>query len=265
MRLDSKTSSSPDFAADFAPGLIDPASATPFDVVGPRGRAAVHRRYDVYRNNVTVGLIDALAATYPAVQRIVGTEFFRGMARLHVRATPPASPLLFEYGRDFPAFIEGFEHTQDLPWLADVARIERAWLDAYHAADLPPLSADELAGIAPERLAALVFTPHPTTRIVRSPFPVVTIFAANRIEGPVTPIRSDAAQHALITRPGMDVVVRLLPSGGSIFLAELARGESLGAAATVASAHAPAFDLSLNIAGMMEAGAFTSIHHGDRP
>ena len=94
----------------------------------------------MYRNNVTVSLIDALAAVYPAVQRITGVDFFRAMARFHVRATPPTSPLLFEYGRDFPAFIEGYEYAQAMPWLADTARIERAWLDAYHAADAEPLS-----------------------------------------------------------------------------------------------------------------------------
>lgn len=44
--------------------------------------------------------------------------------------------------RDFPDFIERYEHAQSMPWLADVARIERAWLDAYHAADTEALSAE---------------------------------------------------------------------------------------------------------------------------
>ena len=69
------------------------------------------------------------------------------MARFHVRATPPTSPLLFEYGRDFPDFIERYEYAQSMPWLADVARIERAWLDAYHAADAEPLAPQALASI----------------------------------------------------------------------------------------------------------------------
>ena len=80
----------PSFAAVFARALTDPARPTPVDVVGPRGKAAI-KRYDVYRNNVTVSLINALAATYPAVQRITGVEFFHAMARFHIRATPPTS------------------------------------------------------------------------------------------------------------------------------------------------------------------------------
>jgi len=122
------------FAAAFAPPLLDPAREVPTAVAGRNGKPA-GRRYDVYRNNVTVSLIETLAAIYPAVQRITGPDFFRAMARFHVRSSPPASPLLFEYGHDFPDFIAGYEHAQDMPWLADVAHIERAWLDAYHAAD----------------------------------------------------------------------------------------------------------------------------------
>ena len=88
-----------------------PRRPVPAVVAGPRGKAAT-QRYDVYRNNVTVSLIDALAAVFPATRRITGPDFFRAMARFHVRATPPTSPLLFEYGRDFPDFIAGYEHAR---------------------------------------------------------------------------------------------------------------------------------------------------------
>jgi hypothetical protein len=252
------------FAAPLAAALMNPTHATPADLVGPRGKTAV-KRYNVYRNNVTVSLIDALAAIYPAVQRITGVEFFRTMARSHIRATPPTSPLLFEYGRDFPAFIEGYEYAHDMPWLADTARIERAWLDAYHAADVPPLSPDVLAAAPPDMLSDLVFAAHPTTRIVRSAYPAVAIFAMNRVKGPVTPLESSAAEDALVTRPEMEVTVRLLPSGGAAFLTSLIGGETLGAAATAAFAETPSFDLTGGIAGMIQAGVFTTIDVGDRP
>src|SRR5215468_10947824 len=151
------------YAAAFASALVDPECETPAIVAGPAGKGAV-RRYNVYRNNVTVSLIDALAAIYPAVQRITGVDFFRAMARFHIRATPPTSPLLFEYGRDFPEFIAQYEHAQAMPWLADTARLERAWLDAYHAADAEPLPADALAAFPADRLAEAAFTPHPAAQ-----------------------------------------------------------------------------------------------------
>jgi hypothetical protein len=114
----------PSYAAAFAGALLDPDVATPTVVAGPNSKAAV-KRYNVYRNNVTVSLINAVAAAFPATLRITGVDFFRAMARFYVRAAPPSSPLLFDYGRDFPDFIERYEYAQSVPWLADVARIER--------------------------------------------------------------------------------------------------------------------------------------------
>ena len=251
------------FAGAFSPALLHPQSETPAIVAGPRQKAAV-KRYNVYRNNVTVSLIDALAAIFPATQRITGVEFFRAMARFHIRETPPTSPLLFEYGRDFPSFIEHYEYARAMPWLPDVARLERAWLDAYHAADADTLTPEILASVPSERLADTIFIVHPSTRIVRSNFAAVAIFAANRAEGPVGPVNVSEPEDAVITRPDLDVVVRRLPDGGAVFLTHLASGETLGEAATVAFETTPLFDLSANIAGVIEAGAFTTIRRGDR-
>lgn len=253
-----------DYAASFAPALMDPAAETPAGVAGPHGKAAV-RRYNVYRNNVTVSLIDALAAIYPAVRRITGVEFFRAMARFHIRETPPASPLLFEYGRDFPAFIARYEYAQEMPWLADTARIERAWLDAYHAADAAPLAFGALSGLPPDRLAEVTFTPHPAVRIVRSPYAAATIFSANRATEPVGTIDAGIAEDALLTRPSFEVELRRLPPGGAVFLARLLRGHPLGEAAAAALDTSPAFDLGAGIAAMLEAGVFTTLHLGDAP
>ncbi|WOS65286.1 HvfC/BufC N-terminal domain-containing protein [Sinorhizobium fredii] len=244
-----------------AQGLLDPSCATPTLVAGPNGKAA-DKRFNVYRNNVTVSLIDALAAVFPATMRITGETFFNAMARFHVRETPPTSPLLFEYGRDFPDFIERYEYAQSMPWLADVARIERAWLDAYHAADAAVLQPEELAAVPPERLGVLVFEAHPATRIVRSAYPAVTIFSANRSSNPVGRIDATAPESALVTRPALEVEVRCLAPGADRFLGRLMAGEPLEAAAATASGCCPEFDLATAIRTTLEAGAVAAIRHG---
>ncbi|MGJ4952528.1 HvfC/BufC family peptide modification chaperone [Bradyrhizobium sp. HKCCYLS20291] len=252
----------PDYAAQFAGALLAPHCETPAAVTGPRAKAA-GRRFNVYRNNVTVSLIESLIAIYPAVQRITGSDFFRAMARAHLRETPPTSPLLFDYGRDFPAFIASYAHSAAMPFLADVARLERAWLDAYHAADAAPLDGQALARVAPEQLPGLRFTAHPATRIIRSDFAAVTIFAANRSDDPVPRIDGSVPEDALVTRPALDVAVRRLPSGGAVFAQLLIARQPLGDAAAAAFDAAPDFDLPSNIAGLIEAGAFTEIQLED--
>jgi hypothetical protein len=62
------------------------------------------RRFAVYRNNVVVSLIDALADTFPVTQELVGEDFFRAMAGVFVRHAPPTSALLAEYGEGFSGF-----------------------------------------------------------------------------------------------------------------------------------------------------------------
>lgn len=243
------------YADAFGIALLDAERAIPAGITGPGGKAAA-TRYNVYRNNVTVSLIDALAASFPATQRITGMDFFRAMARFHIRATPPTSPLLFEYGHDFPDFIERYEHARSMAWLSDVARIERAWLDAYHAADAEALTPQTLASIQPEHLAGAIFTPHPAMRVVRSPFPALTIFVVNRSDGPVGRVEAAGAEDTLVTRPTSEVFVRRLPVGGADFLSILASGNTLGMAVTGALAENPEFDVPANIAGMLEAGAF---------
>ncbi|MGO9422557.1 HvfC/BufC N-terminal domain-containing protein [Roseiarcus sp.] len=250
------------YSAAFSEALLTPDRDTPALVCGPAGKA-VAKRYAVYRNNVTVSLIDALAAVYQAVQRITGVEFFRTMARFHVRVTPPASPLLFEYGRDFPAFIERYAYARGMPWLADVARVERAWLDAYHAADTASLSASDLGSAPSERLADLVFTPHPATRLLRSRYAAVTIFAANRGDGPVEEIDASQAEDALITRPVSEVLVRRLAPGQLEFLSALMAGRPLGTAAAAALETHSDFDIGMGLTTLIESGAFASATLGE--
>src|SRR5258707_10465581 len=120
------------------------------------------------------------------------------MALSHMRAAPPNSPLLFECGREFPVFIEQYEYARSMPWLADIARIERAWLDAYHAADGAQMTPAALASVPLEQLADLVFVPLPATRIVCSKFSAVTIFAANPREEAAGSINARAPADALI-------------------------------------------------------------------
>jgi hypothetical protein len=109
---------------DFSAALLDAGRPVP-DALTSHGARVPEKRFAVYRNNVVAGLVNALAARFPAVQRIVGEEFFRAMAQVYARAHPPRSRLLMQYGEDFAEFIEGFEPAAELVYLADVAHPHR--------------------------------------------------------------------------------------------------------------------------------------------
>jgi hypothetical protein len=79
-----------------------------------RGPGEIDRRFAVYRNNVTVSLVNALRLRFPVIERLVGEEFAREMFRAFAVAHPPDSPLMMRYGGNMPAFLAEFPPVRDL-------------------------------------------------------------------------------------------------------------------------------------------------------
>lgn len=240
----------------FAAALLASDLPPPDGLIGSFGQVP-HKRFAVYRNNVVVSLIDALASIFPTVQNLIGEEFFRALARLYITDNPPASPLLFRYGAGFPAFLQAFPPLADLPYLPEVAELERLWLDAYHAADALPLAPEALAAISPEALANIVFAPHPATRLLSARHAVGSILIHDRKQQPLSGIDPGMPEAILITRPQFDVDVTVLPRGGSSFFAALLAGGTLGQA--FAAAATDNADLPSLIGIGLSSGAFTSV------
>ncbi|MGE0294254.1 MAG: DUF2063 domain-containing protein [Hyphomonadaceae bacterium] len=240
---------------EFAAALLDPERPAPAGIVGPDGEPCP-KRFAVYRNNVVVGLIEILRAAYPAVRRLVGDEFFDAMAGVHVRIEPPRSSILLEYGGRFPAFIETFPPASGLPYLADVARLEWAWVEAYHAEEACALTASSFSDVPVEEYPGLRLQLHPTLRIVRSAMPVFTIWRLNVRGGEAGEVNFDQeGETALVLRPEAVVEVRTLPPGAADFIDALGAGHPVVEAAELATECDGRFDLSANIAGLIEAGA----------
>lgn len=249
--------------AAFAQALLDPAQALPDGITSARG-AADPARFAVYRNNVHVGLTAALAKRFPVIRRLVGEDFFTGMARVYVGLHKPASPLLFRYGDGFPGFIEQFEPARNVVYLADVARIEAAWTDAYHAEDAEPLPIGQLAALANDSLHRARLVTHPAATLVSSPHPAGTIWAAHQADV-VTPVRMQRPETVLVARSAMDVSVHVLPAADVAFVENLFAGLTLGGAAARAAARDASFDFGAALVGLVSIGAFNAIAHEENP
>ena len=250
------------FAA-FASSLLSHKDV-PAGVINPRGGRA-EKRYAVYRNNVAMSLTSALADIFPVTRTLVGPRFFAAMAQGFIAQNPPCSPVLAAYGRDFPAFIEGFAPARKLFFLPDVARLERAWLDCYHAADRTPLPAEALTALTADALAATRLKPHPAARLLPLGSSAVTIFNRTRAEGDLKGLDPSPAETALITRPDCDVAVRGVSAGQASFLQALFQGETLGDAAAAAQDTDPGFDLPKAFELIIATGAFAAIQKTETP
>jgi hypothetical protein len=241
----------------FAGAVLDADAAVPASLTR-KVKGAPARRFGVYRNNVYAGLIDLLAGRFPVVARLVGEEFFRAMARDYVEREPPSSAVLLRYGAGFSDFIAGFPPAATVPYLADMAALEWLRHSAYHAADAAPLPLEALASAA-DRAADAVLTLHPSLGVVRSSYPIVSIYELNAESGDVPHARLAGSEDALVTRSGFEVEIRRLPDGGAPFILALKDGKPIGEAAILALRESSAFDLKANLAGLMASGAIVAV------
>lgn len=242
----------------FGRALLDPETTVPAGWVGPGGQPDA-RRFAVYRNNVVASLIEALGDAYPAVRRLLGEEYFAALAKVFVSGHPPTSPVMLDYGAAFPAFLETFEPLCALAYLSDVARIERAWLEAYHSAEARSEPLETLIGtihsVPPERAGDLRLELHPSVRVVRSRWPALRIWHANVGEGSTERIDlQQGGEDALLARPQVQVQVRMMSAGEAEFMQWLQAGQSLGEALQRTVQLHAGFDLGVHLTGWFREG-----------
>jgi len=241
--------------AEFAAALLDADNPYPTGLVAWNGSDPA-KRFAVYRNNVVSSLSDALADTFPVTRELVGGEFFRAMAHVFIAKTPPRSPVLAEYGDEFPAFIKGFTPAEGVPYLADVAHLEKLYLNAYHAADALPLddSAFQAALVRTHALHNARVRLHPSMGILRSSHAVFSLWAAHQGVLDLGTVDPSRAEDVLVIRPHWDVLVLPLRPGAGRFIESLFSGLSFGGSNLAATAEQTEFDLVATLADMIRAG-----------
>jgi hypothetical protein len=205
------------------------------------------RRLRVYRHNMLANLGGALRAVYPAIERLVGKQFFDLAAHHYIAAHPSASGDIHHFGARFGGFLADFEPARELPYLEDVAAMEWAYHEVFHAADAAGFQLEELAAVPESRQPSLRLSLNPASRLLESRYPVVRIWQAGRRESePVETINlDDRGEQVLVLRCGDHVEVQRLTPGEHSWLMALNNGATLAAASEQALAADAGFDLAL--------------------
>ncbi|NKD76220.1 DUF2063 domain-containing protein [Haematospirillum sp. H1815] len=201
----------------------------------------------VHRNTILFGQLDAMAAVFPAVRRLVGADCFQGLVRAFFRAHPVHVPCLVDAGEGFPAFLGGQESLSAMPWLVDVAALEWECHRVSRHAESPNLDPASLSGLNPAFIDDLVFVPRAASCLFSSLWPVNTIRLANMVpcadQDVATVSLGDGPEFLLLVRPGSKVLVEHIGQPGSVFLQRCFSGERFGQAASGTLALHPDFDL----------------------
>ncbi|HXG81751.1 MAG TPA: DNA-binding domain-containing protein [Sphingomicrobium sp.] len=153
----------------------------------------------VYRNTSARGAVEALRATFSTVNQLLGEDGFTQVALDYRDGEPPSGPVLSDYGGSFPEYLANQPWTSELPYLADVARLDWLWLESFLAGGLETLPRP-IAGHSRIML-------HPAARFIWLATPGLTIWQAHR-DG-FDELQPDWCEEgALFTRPGLQVRVQ---------------------------------------------------------
>jgi len=221
-------------------------------------RIGAEERLAIYRNNVFSNLRGALRDSYPVILRLLGEPFFNHAAAEYVRSHPSASGDLHDFGGDFGTFLASFEPCAEMLYLPDVARLEWAWDQAFHAADCAPLALEHalqrIGAVPPEQYAKLCFSLHPSCTLLVSDYPILRIWQVNQADyaGDQQVDLSEGGVRLALVRgnaQGNDFAVSILPLTASefAFLQAITNGNTLTTALESALESGASFDLGAAI------------------
>ncbi|SHG95888.1 DNA-binding domain-containing protein [Marivita hallyeonensis] len=242
----------------FRAGLLDPSQPVPEGLSDGENRPA-GRRYGVYRNNVTVSLREALADGFPSIVGLIGRDNFEHVARAYLRQSPPTSPLMMHYGATFPDFLADLEQLAHLPYLADVARIDVAMRQSYHAADSVGIEPTALQDMDETTLLNSRFTFAPSMILIRSPWPIGSIWRYT-LRGGDKP--TGIAEDVLILRAEFDPEPHVLGTEGADVLIALQGGHTFREALEPTG---DTFDLSTLLGLLLSNNAITHVSNAPIP
>lgn len=241
----------------FWQALLAPPGTPPQSAMGD---IAAQPGFAVYRNTCTKACVDALAAQFPSVWRLVGDGWFRAAATEHVRTQPPRDGRLLRYGEGFPRFLQHFAPATELPYLAGVAQLDWLWTEAHSAADAKPLPPEALTTLDENALHTNRLQAHPATRWTCSAsLPLFSLWRAAREQHDDPNPAAWVGEGALITRPHDQVLWAPLSAGGCTLMNACAAGQPIAQAVNAALTQEPALDLGATLGLLLTQGAFTAM------
>ncbi|WP_291845114.1 DNA-binding domain-containing protein [Maricaulis sp.] len=222
-------------------------------------------RLAIYQNNVASASIEALRAAFPVVNMLTGDRFFSPMAKAYWQSRPPRARSLTFYGDGFADLVARYEPAQSLPYLADIARLDWAALEAHHAAEAPACCPNTVAAMAPERVPGLAPGLQASVRLLRLDWPVLGVWQNHRAHAPHAPTRiAPGRTDVIVYRPQNEVLARRLSRSEAGFLRRLGEGQSLGEASIQTAASDPGFDPASAFTAALTAGYLAQIE-GQEP
>ncbi|MFK7794564.1 MAG: putative DNA-binding domain-containing protein [Gammaproteobacteria bacterium] len=145
-----------------------------------QGNLKPSERIEIYRTNVRLLHVSVLMSVYPICEKILGSDYFKQIAKTYVQKNPSKSFDLNQYGDGFPAFlqklIEQRAELTDFQYLADLAQLEWQIQEVYFSADNIKLDMTEFQSACAAQAGEMNFSLQASVSVFASEYPIAELW-----------------------------------------------------------------------------------------
>jgi hypothetical protein len=199
-------------------------------------RLSAEARVDIYANMFFYRLLDALKEDFPATLAVLGADNFHNLVTGYLIAHPPTEPSLYNCGRYLARYLRDHTLRESAPFVADLARLERASVEVFHGADAAVLEPDALRAVAPADWPAMKLIVHPSAQILALDWRVSDLLRAVEEDRPWQPAARGEIK-VLVWRRNARVFYRDLEPAEADALEAAAHGAAFAEICDVVAAH----------------------------
>ena len=217
-------------------------------------------RMQIYRNNIFSTLEETLKNTYPTVERLVGSDFFKTITSAYIDKYPACSLDLAQYGAHFSAFLDTLRHTQGIPYLPEIAQLDWAYQEVFFEKESSTLDLNALKQVPEAQYSSLKLQLLDASRLFAFKHPVLKIW--QRCHQPQSCddilVLSEMGDYVLVYRSHWHVCFEKLSVGEYAFLLAFQSGSTFEIAALTVTDAEPCLDLAMCFEKHTRLGTFTA-------
>lgn len=172
----------------------------------------------IYQQSIHDGLINALQQIYPVCVKLVGDRYFYSMAKKYVLSTPSRSADLSHYGKSFSTYIKQHPVLTSVPYLSDIAKLEWAYHQIFHAKNETELNIESIYKYSAEQLTKCIFSLPISHHFITSHFPVDRIWEMHQSTSEDSLNIEESAGYYFVFRRSYEIHIDRITKQEYIFL-----------------------------------------------
>ncbi len=151
---------------EFLGYLLDDADLGIVGRIESSPQRSAGQRMAFYGNAYRLRLKEALTTDYERLHSYLGDDLFETLMQHYIESYPSHHPSLRYFGQHMVELVERLEPFNQLPEVAEIARVEQAFANSFDAADCQCVSLDQLAQLDPAAWATLTLRFHGAVQLL---------------------------------------------------------------------------------------------------